>query len=177
MVSDVHVIFWSYLSPSRNNMGIFFPQGTLCTPLRHTSHTLGNITSLPSSDLIRRCTTPNVSLRPGSNITTCSLSMGALQTTPSSGSSSTYARMLKEPLPSTAKVRFLEAPSCLWWQNRLIAFQSVSFFIPAGLGRTGTLIGCYMMKHYRLTAAEAIAWIRICRPGSIIGPQQNFVEE
>lgn len=51
------------------------------------------------------------------------------------------------------------------------------FFIPAGLGRTGTLIGCYMMKHYRLAAAEAIAWIRICRPGSIIGPQQNFVEE
>ncbi|MBN3297799.1 CC14A phosphatase, partial [Amia calva] len=47
----------------------------------------------------------------------------------------------------------------------------------AGLGRTGTLIGCYMMKHYRLTAAEAIAWIRICRPGSIIGPQQNFVQE
>lgn len=47
----------------------------------------------------------------------------------------------------------------------------------AGLGRTGTLIGCYMMKHYNLTAAETIAWIRICRPGSIIGPQQNFVEE
>jgi len=34
-----------------------------------------------------------------------------------------------------------------------------------------------MMKHYCLSAAEAIAWIRICRPGSIIGPQQNFVEE
>lgn len=50
-------------------------------------------------------------------------------------------------------------------------------FVLAGLGRTGTLIACYMMKHYRLTAAEAIAWIRICRPGSIIGPQQNFVEE
>ncbi|XP_043103367.1 dual specificity protein phosphatase CDC14B [Puntigrus tetrazona] len=47
----------------------------------------------------------------------------------------------------------------------------------AGLGRTGTLIGCYMMKHFRLTAAEAIAWIRICRPGSIIGPQQNFIDE
>lgn len=51
------------------------------------------------------------------------------------------------------------------------------YFFLAGLGRTGTLIGCYMMKHYHLTAAEAIAWIRICRPGSIIGPQQNFVEE
>ncbi|XP_072290160.1 dual specificity protein phosphatase CDC14B isoform X2 [Eucyclogobius newberryi] len=47
----------------------------------------------------------------------------------------------------------------------------------AGLGRTGTLIACYIMKHYRLTAAEAIAWIRICRPGSVIGPQQNFVED
>ena len=30
----------------------------------------------------------------------------------------------------------------------------------AGLGRTGTLIACYMMKHYKFTAAECIAWIR-----------------
>ncbi|MGH0132814.1 UNVERIFIED_CONTAM: hypothetical protein FKN15_050678 [Acipenser sinensis] len=47
----------------------------------------------------------------------------------------------------------------------------------AGLGRTGTLIACYLMKHYKFTAAETIAWIRICRPGSIIGPQQHFLEE
>lgn len=47
----------------------------------------------------------------------------------------------------------------------------------AGLGRTGTLIACYIMKHYKFTHGEAIAWIRICRPGSIIGPQQNFLEE
>jgi len=33
------------------------------------------------------------------------------------------------------------------------------------------------MKHYKFTAAETIGWCRICRPGSIIGPQQNFLEE
>ena len=47
----------------------------------------------------------------------------------------------------------------------------------AGLGRTGTLIACYIMKHYKFTAAECIAWLRICRPGSVIGPQQHFLEE
>lgn len=41
----------------------------------------------------------------------------------------------------------------------------------AGLGRTGTLIALYAMKHFKFPAAAFIGWIRIARPGSILGPQ------
>merc|ERR1712038_2017754 len=47
----------------------------------------------------------------------------------------------------------------------------------AGLGRTGTCIGAFMMKHYKFTALEAIGWMRICRPGMVIGPQQGFMKK
>lgn len=45
----------------------------------------------------------------------------------------------------------------------------------AGLGRTGTLIAMWAMKHFRIPAPYIIAWIRICRPGSILGPQQHYL--
>jgi cell division cycle 14 len=54
---------------------------------------------------------------------------------------------------------------------------AIAVHCKAGLGRTGSLIGAYMMKHYRLTAMETIAWIRLCRPGSVIGHQQAWMEE
>jgi cell division cycle 14 len=47
----------------------------------------------------------------------------------------------------------------------------------AGLGRTGTCIGAYLMKHYGMTAKEVIGWMRMCRPGMVIGPQQQFMEK
>jgi hypothetical protein len=46
----------------------------------------------------------------------------------------------------------------------------------AGLGRTGTCIGAYAMKHFGFTAKECIGWFRICRPGSVLGPQQYYLE-
>jgi len=45
----------------------------------------------------------------------------------------------------------------------------------AGLGRTCTLIGLYAMKHYRFPARAFIGWSRICRPGSVLGIQQQFL--
>ena len=54
---------------------------------------------------------------------------------------------------------------------------AVGIHCKAGLGRTGVLNGCYLMKHYRLSANELIAWMRICRPGTVIGPQQQFLKE
>ena len=47
----------------------------------------------------------------------------------------------------------------------------------AGLGRTGTLQSLYLMKHYGMTTPELIGWLRLCRPGSVIGPQQNFLQD
>ena len=46
----------------------------------------------------------------------------------------------------------------------------------AGLGRTGTLIALYLMRSHRFTAREAIGWLRIMRPGSVIGEQQHYLE-
>jgi len=45
----------------------------------------------------------------------------------------------------------------------------------AGLGRTGSLIASYIVKHWSFTAVEAASWIRICRPKSLNICQLNWL--
>ena len=42
---------------------------------------------------------------------------------------------------------------------------AVAVHCASGLGRAGTLIALYMMKHHGFTAREAMGWLRIVRPG------------
>ena len=44
-----------------------------------------------------------------------------------------------------------------------------------GLGRTGTLIALYLMRSCGFGAREAMGWLRIMRPGSVLGEQQHFL--
>lgn len=52
---------------------------------------------------------------------------------------------------------------------------AVAIHCKAGLGRTGVLIAAYLMKHYGYGANEAVGWLRICRPGCVIGVQHRFL--
>jgi cell division cycle 14 len=45
----------------------------------------------------------------------------------------------------------------------------------AGLGRTGTLIAVWLMTRHGFGAREAMGWLRIMRPGSVIGRQQQYL--
>ena len=53
--------------------------------------------------------------------------------------------------------------------------KGIAVHCKAGLGRTGCLIGAYLIYRNGFTANEVIAFMRFMRPGMVVGPQQHWL--
>lgn len=52
---------------------------------------------------------------------------------------------------------------------------SIAVHCRAGLGRTGTIIGLWLMDNHDFKAKEAIGWMRFNRNGMVIGQQADYL--
>ncbi|RMZ88890.1 hypothetical protein DV736_g3888, partial [Chaetothyriales sp. CBS 134916] len=60
-------------------------------------------------------------------------------------------------------------------QNTINNNRAIAVHCKAGLGRTGCLIGAYLIYKHGFTANEVIAFMRFMRPGMVVGPQQHWL--
>ncbi|KAJ0399585.1 hypothetical protein P43SY_009644 [Pythium insidiosum] len=73
------------------------------------------------------------------------------------------------PLDRLAIARFLE--SCENSQGVVAVHSST------GSGRAALCVACFLVKHARMSAAEATAWLRLCRPGALTLAHERLLGE
>lgn len=66
--------------------------------------------------------------------------------------------------------KFIGAAECVIQKGGKVAVHC-----KAGLGRTGCLIGAHLIYTHGFTANECIAYMRMMRPGMVVGPQQHWL--
>jgi cell division cycle 14 len=75
---------------------------------------------------------------------------------------------VKEFLIKAQSIIDEQSPSSWRW---CLTVEVVAVHCKAGLGRTGCLIGAYLIYKYGFTAVECIAYMRILRPGPLHSPR------
>lgn len=66
--------------------------------------------------------------------------------------------------------KFIGAAECIINRGGKVAVHC-----KAGLGRTGCLIGAHLIYTHGFTANECIGYMRLLRPGMVVGPQQHWL--
>jgi cell division cycle 14 len=72
--------------------------------------------------------------------------------------------------PPAAVANFLKIVS-----STVQAGGAVAVHCKEGLGRTGTMMAAYLMAAHGFSAREAMGWLRVVRPGSVVASQQHFL--
>jgi hypothetical protein len=62
-----------------------------------------------------------------------------------------------------------------YFKRIITSDEIVAVHCKTGLSRTATIIGAHLIRDHHFSAAEAIAWLRLCRPGSVVGNDQRFL--
>ncbi|HLI45687.1 MAG TPA: dual specificity protein phosphatase family protein [Geobacterales bacterium] len=73
-----------------------------------------------------------------------------------------------KPIIDFSAPNLIDLNECLEWiDQQLRNGKKVMVHCRAGLGRTGTVVSCYLVKKLALSAEEAINFVRRIRPGSV----------